>query len=62
MPSNEELNAIINIAGSIVMFVIIFLILFEVLFIKPEGRGGDPTSGGILFPGVAAIFSILKES
>ena len=61
IPSNEEQNAIMNNAGSIVMFVMIFLRRFEVLCIKPEGKGGDLTSGGIGFSGDAAIFPLLKE-
>jgi hypothetical protein len=57
MLSIEEQNAIMNNAGSIVMFFVIFTKRFEVLLIKPGGNGGDLTSLGILFFPVKAIFS-----
>ena len=44
MLSIEEENAIMNNAGSIVMFLKIFTKRFEVLFIYPDGNGGDLTS------------------
>ena len=60
MLSIEEENAIMNNAGSIVMFLKIFTKRFEVLFIYPGGNGGDLSSGtlngGLFFP-VDAIFS-----